>query len=614
MPDNGALERLSKKLNAGGPEEEPHRSTLYPKGSGAPPAWHDEPKPMARVRRFSPFTLLFFGSLIFFVVAVGFAALLFFSGTNTISTKNVDVQVSGPSQIDAGSTLSLQIVVTNHNPVPIQLADLVVTFPPDTRSDQDISVAVPSTRISLGTINPGESVNQTVRAVLFGQAGSEPSIPVSVEYRTPSSNAVFTSDTTYTTQIAQSPASIVASAETQVVSGQPTTITVTITSNSSQPLTNMLLTATYPPGFSFTSSNPAPLPGNDAWSLGDIEAAGSRTVTINGTFTAEDGDVRALTFAAGNQDPNSAASITVPLANAETDVTVTKPFISAQIALNDSIADQHTIVRGQIVDGEITWTNNLPVAVQNLSITLALNGDILDPTSVRTAQGFYQSANSSIVWDKTTESDFASVAPGASGKLDFSFATLPLSQGVFQNPELDFSVAVNADRSDEGNVPESVNSTAETKALIATDLALTASLSHNGDSGPIPPKANTETDYTVSWDLSNSANGVANAAVTATLPNYARFIESGDSAVSFDPTQGVVTWNIGDISAGESPSTSFTVGITPSVSQAGQVPNVIENQQASAFDRFVQDNVSATAPNLTTASAAASQDQGLVVP
>ena len=571
---------------------------------------------MKQKRRFSPLMILFAGSAAFFVIAIAAAAFLFFSGTNTVSTKNVDVQVSGPSQIDAGSTLSLQVVVTNRNPVPIQLADLVVEFPTGTRSDQNISVAVPRTRVSLGTIDPGVSVSQTVKAVLFGQAGTEPAITVSVEYRTPSSNAVYSSDTTYTTRIGQSPASINVVAQSQVVSGQPTTITATITSNSSKPLTSMLLTATYPPGFAFQNSTPAPYSGTTVWNLGDIEPGGSRTVTINGTFTGEDGDQRSLTFAAGSQASESSADISAPLATGEADMTVAKPFISATVALNNSVADQHTIARGQGVTGTIAWTNNLPVAVQNLSITILLKGALLDRTTVSAPQGFYSSSNSSIVWDKTTDSDFAAVAPGQSGTLGFSFSTLPLSQGAYQNAEVDFMVTVHANRSTEGNVPGSVDSSASTKALVATNLALAASLSHTG-AGPMPPKADKETDYIVSWNLSDSANAVANTVVTAALPDYAHFIGAVSPAsegVTFNKDQGVVTWDVGDIAAGASRSVSFTIGVTPSVSQEGQMPVVLGSQKASAFDRFVQDNVSATAPDLTTAAAATSQSQGLVVP
>lgn len=571
--------------------------------------------PMATRKRTSPFTFLFFGSAAFFVVAVAVAAFLFFSGTNTVSTRNVDIKVSGPSQINAGSTLSLQVVITNRNPVPIELADLVVEFPQGTRSDADIAVAIPRTRVSLGTINPGESVNRTVKAVLFGQAGTQPAVHVSLEYHTPSSNAIYSADTTYTTRIGQSPASITVASESQVVSGQATSFVVTVTSNSPQTLSNMLLIATYPPGFTFTNSSPSPVSGPATWNLGDIEPGGTRTVTIKGVFTGEDGDERALTFTAGSELAGSNTDISAPLATAEADTTITKPFISASIALNDSIADQHTLVRGQGVSGQVFWTNNLPVAAQNLSITLSLNGAVLDRTSVRATQGFYSSSKSSIQWDKSTISDFAAVPPGQSGSLAFSFATLPLSQGTLQNPAINFTVTVHADRSSEGNVPGTVDSTTATKALVSTNLTLAASLSHSGNSGPVPPKADTETQYTVSWNLSNTANAVANTIVTATLPSYARFVSkaSGDG-VSYDDNQRTVTWNAGDLAARGSRSASFVIGVTPSVSQAGQMPVVVMNQKVTAFDRFVQENVSATAGDLTTASAATSQTQGLVVP
>lgn len=572
---------------------------------------------MPRKRPSQAFTYVFIGSAAFFIVALGVAALLFFSGTNTVSTKNVEVAVSGPPEVDAGSTLSLQVVVTNRNPVPIQLADLVIAFPQGTRSAADVSVSMPRTRISLGTVDPGVSVNRTVTAVLFGQSGASAPVTVSVEYRTPSSNAVFSSDTTYTTRIRQSPASITVSGESQVISGQATTLTVTVTSNAPQPLSDMLLAATYPPGFTLQSADPSPIGNSSVWALGDIEPAGSRTITLRGTFTGEDGDMRALTFQAGTRQSGSDTGISAPLAASETDLTVAKPFVSASILLNGSVADQHTVARGAAVSGEVDWANNLPVAVQNLSITLSLKGSLIDPATVRVQQGFYDSAHSQIVWDKTTNPDFAGVGPGKSGALSFSFSTLPLSKGTFKNTEIDFAAAVHANRSSEGNVPQTVDSSASTKALVATNLALTASLSHASGSGPIPPKANQETVYIVAWNLSNSANAVANGAVTGSLPNYVRYIgavsPSGEN-VSYDDNKRTITWNPGDLAAGGLDSVSFKVGVTPSVSQVAQSPAVVTGISATAFDRFVQDNVTAAAGDLTTGSAASSQDQGNVVP
>ncbi len=624
MPNNDALERLSKQLDAGKAEGDVRRSALSPKSSPAPAAWRDVKAPQAETafalphkRRMSPLVLLFVGSAVFFIVAIAIAALLFFSGSNVISTKNVDVAVSGPAVIDAGQTLSLQVVVTNRNSVPIELADLVIGFPPNTRSDADVSVELPRIRESLGTVNPGESVNRTVKAVLFGTAGTDASIQASVEYRVPSSNAIFVSNTTYHARINQSPAAISVSAQSEVVSGQTTSFTVTVTSNSPGVLTNMLLAASYPPGFSFQSSDPRPLSGSTVWNLGDIEPGGARTVTVTGVFAGEDGDQRTLTFTAGNKKQNTDTDITAPLATAQQTLTVTKPFISVGLLLNGSIADQHTIMRGKDVEGEIDWTNNLPVSVQNLSVELEIHGRIFDPVRVKVPQGFFSSSNSSILWDKNYQSGFVNVTPGQSGALAFSFATLPVGQGNFRNPSIDFTVTVHASRMAEGNVPEAVNSSAETKALVATDLGFVAALSHAGDPGPIPPKANAETAYTVSWSASNSANALANTAATAVLPSYVRYIGTvspvGEN-VSFDQSQGIVTWTIGEMNAGDARTVSFEVGVTPSVSQAGQAPTVIGNQRVAGFDRFVQDNVEATAPALTTRSAVSSDAAGTVVP
>ncbi len=621
MPDNGALERLSKKLNSKDTGDETQRARLFPKAQPAPGAWHEDAAPvetnifMARKPRFNVFRIVFIGSAAFFVLALAVAAYLFFSGQNTVSTKNVDVQVAGPTQIRAGDTLSLQIIVTNHNTVPMQLTDLVVEFPPGTRSDTDVSVSLPRIRESIGTINPGESINRTVNAVLFGASGAVETVQASAEYRVPSSNAVFVSDTTYTTRISESPAAIAVAAPAQVVSGQSSTIAATVTSNSPQVLSNMLLIATYPPGFSFTSATPAPAFGTTVWKLGDIEPAGTRTITINGVFTGEDGDQRVITFTSGNQNASSSQSVAAPLATGEADFTVTKPFISTDVALNGSVADVHTIQRGATVQGTIDWTNNLPVAVQSLAITLSLKGQIIDQGTVHPVQGFYSSANSTITWDSSTLPALANVAPGASGTLTFSFATLPLSRGTFRSPTVNFSVNVSANRQSEGNVPGTVTATASTQAMVATNLALGASLA--SVSGPVPPKVNTETVYTVTLNLTNSANDIANAVVTGILPTYVRFIGNptpSSENVTYDSQQGTVSWSPGSLNAGSSRTVSFQVGVTPSVSQVAQVPVVMRDIHATAYDRFVQDTVSADAPVVDTDSGSSLAGRGVVVP
>ena len=143
-------------------------------GVRAPHVFQGDMRPAPKRRgRFSIVEILFAGSLTFFVVAVVASSLLLFSCNNTVSTKNVDIRVTGPTEIDAGNTVSLQVVVTNRNAVPMELTDMIVEFPPGTRSDVDVTRELPRIRESIGTISPGESINRTMRAIAFGEADTD---------------------------------------------------------------------------------------------------------------------------------------------------------------------------------------------------------------------------------------------------------------------------------------------------------------------------------------------------------------------------------------------------------------------------------------------------------
>ena len=239
----------------------------------APQDWEKgtEEKHMRSKKRLGLIEWLFAASIVFFMIAAGVSILRFLSGSNTVSTKNVDIVITGPTEIGAGETLPLQVVITNRNTVPMQLADLILEFPDGTRSDADIAIELPRVRESLGTIEPGESINRTIRAVVFGEAGFDIAVKASVEYRVPSSNAVFVGEASYIAKINKSPASIVVDAFKEAVSGQNVSFSVSVSSNAPEVLKNILLIAEYPPGFSFISSQPAPTSGSASWSLGDIE-------------------------------------------------------------------------------------------------------------------------------------------------------------------------------------------------------------------------------------------------------------------------------------------------------------------------------------------------------
>lgn len=618
----GALERLAKKLDSRGREDTSIRRSSFMrrassqaepwKNGGQAPAKRTPAAPPKKRRHLSLLEAAFIASAVFFIGAGVFAGFLFFSGTNTVSTRNVAITIDGPTSIRAGETLPLQIVVTNQNSVPMELTDLVVEFPPGTRSDTDVTVELPRIRETLGTITPGESVSRTVRAAVFGQADTSLEIKVGVEYRVPSSNAIFLSEERYTLPVSQSPASITVESLEEIVSGQETALTVTVSSNITDTLQDLLLAVQYPPGFSFKSASPAPVSGDDVWRLGDIETGGKRTITIRGAFSGEDGDERVMHFTAGTENTAAKDEIAAPLATADKTVRVTKPFISTLLSLDGSVVTEKNASRGAPIRGDIRWINNLPTRVQDVEIEVKFSGAILDRSSVVAQKGFWRSSDNTLVFSRESDSALADVQPGGIGTYAFTFASLSPTQGTFKNPEIHLTATVRARRVAENNVPEILESSTAARVLIATDFVLVSALAHAG--GPRPPKADTDTIYTVTWAVTNTSNAIADASVTAALPSYVKFVQgSTPDAIAYNPIGGIVTWTIGDLEAGASKTAQFQVTVTPSLSQVGTSPTVISDQRLYGFDRFTRQQLERPAPPLTTLSGATAIE-GDVVP
>ncbi|MBU6310795.1 hypothetical protein KGO06_02580 [Patescibacteria group bacterium] len=607
--DQDSLERLSRRIESKPGSEPLVRRPLSEKGVRLPREWKISTSARSRLSRFSPLEYVFAGSILFFIGAATITALVFFSGSGTVSTRNVDIVVTGPASIRAGEEVALQVIVTNRNAVPMNLTDLLVVFPPGTRAPDDVSKDLLRLRESIGTIAPQASVNRTIRAIVFGEAGIDVPVEVTAEYRVPSSNAIFQSSETYTSRISQSPASIRIESLGEVISGQPTDLTVTVSSNAAETLTDMLLVARYPPGFSFDSSTPKPARGTQVWDLGDIEPQGSRTIRIRGAFSGEESE-RVIHFTAGSRQRAAELEIAAPLATQDATLAVARPFLSTVLKINGSAVQTAAVERGTRVTIDIDWINNTSSRLQNVELLVKLEGSVLDRASVRSGRGFYRSADTSILFSRQTDAALAVVEPGEGGTATFEFATARAGAGAFQNPQVSITATVKANRSLEGGVVDSITSSARGVVQVATDLALLPVVRATG--GPVPPRVDTETRYAVTWLVQNSANAIADASVSAALPPNVVW-KQGDAGLVYTESTRTVTWAVGDMAANAARSVTFEVGLVPTITQVNTSAALVVEQRLAAFDRFIRASVARSADPITTQTGISSQN-GTVVP
>jgi hypothetical protein len=558
---------------------------------------------------------LFATSVGVFVVAMCVALYVMLGGSNVVSTDNVDIKISGPVSINGGEELALDVSVLNDNNTALELSDLVVVYPEGTRSSTDLNTDFTKYRESLGDI-PAHSVSKkTIKSILFGEQNSKKQIKIGVEYRVAGSNAIFYKEKEYEIVVSSSPLSLTVTSVTEANAGQNVDFTVDVSSNSTHTLNNVMLSAEYPFGFGFKSAEPSSSYGSTLWRLGDIAPSSKRTIMLHGIVSGQDGEERVFRFNGGIGNTVDDKSLGAVFLSAVRSITIRKPLFGIDMAIDGDTAAEHVSRGGRNTRVDILWANNTSDRISNASITLALAGDPLDKGSISVDRGFYRSIDNTIVWDASTVNEFASVEPGATGRLSFNFSSRPslTSSGPsFVNPNITLSAQATGERVGVGSASEPVMSTVSRRIKISSDLILTASALHSTgpfkNVGTIPPKVDTETTYTILWTLNNSSNTVTSAQVSTVLPSYIKWlgvISPSDETVTYNPIGGEVVWNAGDVPAGTGFSknkrqVAFQVSFVPSLSQMGSVPKLTSDISVSGTDSFTNSMLKDIKNGLTT--------------
>ena len=576
------------------------------------------PATIGVARSIARWTML--AALAFCVGAVGFFAYYFVigPGSSSVSPGNIDISVSGPLQIASGEPAELQIAVVNRNRAILQLADLIVKYPDGTRSTTDLLTDLPSQRIPLNTIEPGGRRQGTVSAVFSGEEGEEGQILVELEYRLEGSSAIFVASSKYNFLFASSPLSISVEGNNETVSGQSSEFTITVASNADAPIRDVLLTSTYPFGFTSEYTEPSPLSGGsgNVWALGDISPGQKKVIKVQGSLRGESGDERIFRFSAGTRTAKSEKTISTTLADYAHRVSVSKPFLGLSVVVNKNESEiaETTVEPGDTVNVAVQWKNNLTTAVTDAVIVARLSGTDIDGKTVRAIDGFYRSSDNAVLWDKNTNSALANLAPGANGTVTFAFK-VPEGEATteLRDPKLTITVHAAGKRVSETGVPESLQSTAVQTLKFATDIEFAAIglyyTSPFGSTGPMPPQAGQETRYAIVFNLVNTTNKIENAVVKAVLPPYIRWVGNHSPASEkfvFNPNDSTVTWNIGTIEAGTGVGSilpkqaAIAIGFTPSTSQIGQQPVLIRAVSFSGTDSATKAVITRSAADINT--------------
>lgn len=616
---NNKIAELEKQLYSKGftqPEEE---EVLTRKEISVPESWdkkagavsflEEQELQIARNKKMKKFVLISIG---FFLVATLITGVVWWLGTNVISGQNISIDISAPVEVAGGEPFETVFMITNKNQVSIEAATLSIEYPAGFYSVADKTV-LPRISKDLGVVQPGQAVSESVNTLLYGEQNTKKEVAVTLEYRLAGSNARLRKSTTYAVKVLSSPVNVKLNMLKEASSGQSIDLSVDVASNSKDTIGVILAKVEYPFGFNFQSAEPAPTYGNSTWMISGLAPQEKRTIKIHGTIEGIEKEEKLAKITVGTQSASDEKLIDTIYNATNESMIITRPFIALDLAIDSDHSPEHVVALGRGVRADINWHSNNPTKITDAVIEVKLSGEALNRYSIYASNGgFYRSIDNTVVWDSSAAPELATIDPGARGSVSFGFSPTALGQdsgSALRNPQITLDVKVHGRRKSDANVPEDINTYASRRVKFETDFRLAArGLFYSGpfvNTGPLPPKVEKTTTYTIALSARNFSNDVSGVVAKTGLPIYVKWlgkISPPGEDVIYDQTANEITWNVGRVPAGGVRDVAFQVSFLPSLSQVGQRPALTDKITLSGTDDFTGTTVHDARPAMTTAS------------
>ena len=634
--NQSSVERLKEKLYRRGVEtqERPRRLLKEHHDFSAQPSWkneksehaqhetNDSPVPELRAsalrrnkRTAGAFIWWFFDvSILFFIGALGFSVYFFSSGANSISCENVDITVSGPASVASGRGIPVTVSLHNRNGVALLESYLTIEYPEGTRSAEDINTLRPTTRERIGTLQSGESVRITDEVVIFGTEKTAKTVTARFEYQIAESSTLFRCEGTYRVLIATSPVTLSVEGLEEISSGQEVELMLRVSSNAEEVVPDMRIVAEYPFGFTFQGAEPAPSSGTHVWDIGDIAQGMDYVVRVRGVMQAQGTEARVVRFSLGEKDTTSSEKVLSALQLVNHPLLVTRPFFAINIRSEEQRGTKISVTPKETVSITFDWENILSYELYDVEVSAHVPSAFINQKKVSVRNGYYNSRDDVIVWTPQTYPLFATVPAGAKDNLSFTIETIdPSVSGSVRDPSIPISFTIRARRLvNEQAVAQVLYDQSPVTLQFETQLSVDAYVLHSAgpieNNGPIPPRAERETSYTLVFEVRNTTSDVDAVEVSTKLPvnvTWTGVYSPQTEPIAYNPITQRITWNVGDISSHTGNRTQprvvyVQVRVLPSLTDIGDELPLTTSVYTSGTDRFTKRPIRLTVPALDT--------------
>ena len=570
-----------------------HRALTLPTswGDDAPILVHrDEEKGFS----FGAKLLLF--STILLCIAVAFSVWRVVSMRNVVSAANIDITAEISPYLEGGESTPLFFSLQNRNTAALVDAKVTLLYKQGSGT-QDEQEKIQDKR-DLGTIASNEMKKQDFNVTLYGGESEKRDLVLKLEYKVAGSNGVFSKIATTQVILRTPPVSVNIEGPEKLSLGQSGTYEVVVKNNSATTSIPSVLQVITPNSFTVESTSPKRPGLSNAWSIKRLDPGESVKVSIVGAFNGKQGELATFSAKIGSvgEEPTM---IGIVYASYSKDVMLNASPLTLTLGLSAESGSTESVRYGDRAAVIISYNNTSTEALDDVSFVVTLSGEAALYNLIDPINGYYDSVAKTITWDKASLPQLAVVAPGAQGDLRIF---IPIVQKGANSPVLKAVLVGSAATKDSNNITTTLTKTWGVQGMATLEAHTQHKNSALTNSGPVPPRPNQETTYTVSLKMS-AQNLLSSAKVSFTLPAYVTWkgVTSDTSAITYDSKTRTVTWNTGRIQEGVFVNADIMLGVKPSQSHVGLSPAITSGIILEAEEEVSRVRLRTTLSPLTTA-------------
>lgn len=527
------------------------------------------------------------------LAAVGYG----FWRSNIYSKEELKLEMIGPSAAQLGQEVEYVVKYKNNGQFRLENPSLIFQAPDFSIKDDKIYTqeVIDADKLG-GAIYPGEERSISFKMRLVGKAGDAKVAKAALSYQPKNLSARYDSNTTYTTVMKDVPIDFDMDLSSTVEANKNFHFKINYLSNVDWLLTDLRINVDYPEGYAFSEATPKSLDKNE-WTIPVLNKNQSGIIDVTGQLTGNLGDGKVFRARIGMWKDGQY----LLLKEIEKGTKIVKPTVSIRQTIN---GDSNYIAKpGDWLHYEIYYKNISDSELYNLVMVDKLDGDLFDFSSIKSDTGSYQGGDSSIVFDWKQNDKLAYLTTMDEGKAEF-WVKLKDDLSHLSQPELNNRVMIGVARED-------------FSTKISSKLELVQKVFYNdeifGNSGPNPARVGSATTYTITWQAKNYYSDVKGVTAQAVLPDGVAFNsdkvfpEAQVGKLVYDNTARTLTWNIGDMTAGQGMisnplNVSFQVTLVAVDSQAGGKAGIMGQISIKGDDSWTDSTLESTVPAIDTGS------------